>query len=99
MNQREQCLTNYLNEQKKDWVLSSNPTSKELLPYIRLNIKKKRIRNKFLNKPIFYIKRLPKKIASEYTSKLLAESFSGIIRDTMSRESFARRVLLVKPIS
>jgi len=95
---RKESFLDAIDKQKKDWVLKAIPTAEDLLPYVRLNIKKKRIRNKFLNKPLFYIKRLPKKIASEYTSKLLAESFSGMVMDTLSRESFARRVLLVKQI-
>lgn len=98
MNQREQCLANYLNDQTKNWVLSRYPTAEELLPYVRLNIKKKRIHNKFLKKPLFYLKRLPKKIASEYTSKLLGLSFKDMLMHTLNRESFARRILLVKPI-
>jgi hypothetical protein len=96
---KKQDLHDYLNRKTEDWVLSSNPVSEELIPYVRLNIKSKRLRKKFLKNPMFYRKRLKKKIVSEYMSKLLGNSFSNFIMATLERESFARRVLLVETIA
>lgn len=82
-----------------DYILSDNPTPEELLLYVRLNIKRKRLRKKFLKHPMYYTKRLPKCIVKEFTSKLLSNSFGRVVWNTMNRESFARKVLLVKPLS
>lgn len=99
MKNREELITSIITEQIKSDKLSSIPKSTELLPYVRLNIKKKRLRNKFLKTPIFYFKRLSKEIALEYSSKRLGHAFSGVVWDTLNRESFARRILRVQPLN
>lgn len=77
--ERENILRDYVADHTKDYVLSNRPTSTELLPYVRLNIKKGRLRKKFLKNPMRYRSRLPKKVVSEYTSKLLSLSISHVV--------------------
>lgn len=97
-DKRAKLIEDVLSKQIVKHVLSNNPTSNELLGFVRLNIKKKRLRKKFLKNPMFYRNRLPKQIVNEYTSKKLGNIFHQAVFDTMNREGFARRVLLVQPL-
>jgi hypothetical protein len=99
MDKKEDIIKSYLEEQAKNWVLSSSPVSKELIPYVRLNVKKVRLRKKFIKNPMFYRSRLPKAIVSEFICKRSAMAMSDAVWDTLNRESFARKVLLVKPLN
>ena len=98
LDARSKFIENVINEQTKEYVLSEEPTAKELLPFLRLNIKKKRLLKKFLKKPLFYCKRLPKKIVKEFTIKNLSLAIKGAVWDVLNRESFARQVFLVEPL-
>jgi len=98
MNTREKFISKAIEAQGKDCELSSFPTADELLSYVRLNIKRKRLQKKFLKNPMFYRLRLPKKIVNEYISKHLACSMQKFVWNTLNRESFARRVFCVKPL-
>lgn len=95
---REDLVKAIIEKERESYVLSLDPQPEELLPYVRLNIKRKRLRKKFLKRPMFYAKRLPKKIITEYTSKRLGNIFKQAVWDAMNREGFARRALLVKPL-
>lgn len=65
-------------------------------PYVRLNIKRKRLRKKFLKNPMLYRERLPKKVVKEYTMKKVSESMTKIVNDTLQRQSIARQIFGVK---
>ena len=98
LDARSKFIENVLNEQIKEYVLSEEPTSKELLPFLRLNLKKKRLLKKFLKNPLFYRKRLPKKIVKEFTCKTLSLSIKSVVLDILNRKSFARQVFLIEEI-
>lgn len=95
---RDNLVGEILKKEQECYVLSLDPTSEELLSYVRLNIKRKRLRKKFLKQPMFYKKRLPQRIVTEYCSKSLGNVCREAVWDVMNRESFARKVFLVQPL-
>jgi hypothetical protein len=92
-------ISSILSEEVKKNVLPFSPKSADLLPYVRLNVKRSRLRKKFIKNPLRYRDRMPKVIVKEYTSKLLAKALSGTVWETLNRESFARKVLMIEPLS
>ncbi|MBD3260890.1 MAG: hypothetical protein GF334_04310 [Candidatus Altiarchaeales archaeon] len=56
--------------------LPSNPAVEDLLPFVRLNIKKSRLRKKFLSHPLRYSTRLRSGVFEEFMSKALIKPIS-----------------------
>jgi hypothetical protein len=79
--QKQQILTEILSAQIQQFKLSAFPTNEELLPYVRLNLKRRRLKKKFLKEPMFYRKRLPNKIVKEFTMKKLSQALAECVND------------------
>jgi len=95
---KDQKVADLLGVPSNKGVLTDSPSSEELLPYVSLNIRKKKIRRKFLKNPMFYKERLPKRIVSEYTNKLLCNSLSTALKVVMNRDGIARRTFLIETV-
>jgi len=87
--------------------LPEEPEIADLLPFVRLNIKRRRLRKKFMKGgALRYSKRIPDYIRNEFLGKILSKPFF-LFSTLMSRvgptkewdtEEFARRAFKVEPI-